>query len=414
MTDEKDAPRRDPRAARNQRQQRAAGLEAEAATAPSAEKALVQRADPRRLRNERRQPVSEQPLAPTSEVAPAIPRRDPRAGTRSRATALAGTAAPTTAAGPAVTRIEAPATWCLVVPDAREGALSSHDRDVLAAARQVADQRRGGVIAFAPREAADYSAYGVDRLVPREAGDGFAPERALAVLTALVRAYTPMHVFLPESLTGGGHLGRLLAARLGEAVATNVIRLSASEAIRRCDGGRTEETLALPRIVLLAPEAATPRFTDKREARLLTVSADPQPERIGDGGRLALDASDMPLAESDFIVSAGVGVTEWPRFLAVARALQATVGCTRAVCDAGHLPRNRQVGASGTLVDPRCYLCFGISGAPQHLQGIARCERVIAVNTDLHAEMIKRAHLAIVADAQPVMASLLDLLEAPR
>lgn len=407
MTDGKDAPRRDPRAARDQRQQRSAAPEPEAGMASTAETAPIRRADPRRLRNERSQPVS--------EAAPMIPRRDPRAGVRQRAATPAGTDSPTTASGPAVTRIEAPAAWCLVVPDAREGALSSHDRDVLAAARQVADRCNGGVIAFAPREAADYGAYGVDRLVPREASDGFAPERAIAVLTALARAYTPAHVFLPESLTGGGHLGRLLAARLGEPVATNVIRLSASEAIRRCNGGRTEETLALPKIVLLAPEAATPRFTDRREARLLTISADPPPERISDRGRLALDGSDMPLAEADFIVSAGVGVTEWPRFLAVAKALQATVGCTRAVCDAGHLPRNRQVGASGTLVDPRCYLCFGISGAPQHLQGIARCERVIAVNTDLHAEMIKRADLAIIADAQPVMASLLELLEeAPR
>lgn len=104
-----------------------------------------------------------------------IPRRDPRAGTRQRAAAPAGTVSPTAASGPAVTRIEAPATWCLVVPDAREGALSSHDRDVLAAARQVADQRGGGVIAFAPREAADYGAYGVDRLVPREGNTATAP-----------------------------------------------------------------------------------------------------------------------------------------------------------------------------------------------------------------------------------------------
>ncbi|MCC7282207.1 MAG: electron transfer flavoprotein subunit alpha/FixB family protein, partial [Acetobacteraceae bacterium] len=240
---------------------------------------------------------------------------------------------------------------------------------------------------------------------------GFAPEQAVAQLAALVGATRPAHVFLPESVTGGGHLGRLLATRLGERVATGVIRLAGNEATRRADGGRTDETLALPRVVLVAPEAATPDFKERREARVLELSAAPAPEAILDGGHLALDASDMPLADADFIVSGGVGVSEWQRFLAVAKALHATIGCSRAVCDAGHLPRSRQVGASGTLVDPRCYLAFGISGAPQHLQGIARCERVIAVNTDLHAEMIKRAQLAIVADAQPVMASLLELLE---
>jgi electron transfer flavoprotein alpha subunit len=37
-------------------------------------------------------------------------------------------------------------------------------------------------------------------------------------------------------------------------------------------------------------------------------------------------------------------------------------------------------------------------------------EHVIAVNTDLHAAMIKRASLAIIADAQRVMPALLARL----
>jgi electron transfer flavoprotein alpha subunit len=55
-------------------------------------------------------------------------------------------------------------------------------------------------------------------------------------------------------------------------------------------------------------------------------------------------------------------------------------------------------------------LAFGIAGAPQHLQGVAGVEHVIAVNTDLHAAMIKRARLAIIADAQLVIPALHALL----
>jgi electron transfer flavoprotein alpha subunit len=65
------------------------------------------------------------------------------------------------------------------------------------------------------------------------------------------------------------------------------------------------------------------------------------------------------------------------------------------------------VGASGSLVTARCYLAFGISGAPQHLQGITEVKHVLAINTDLHAEMIKRADLAIIADAQDIMPALI-------
>ena len=131
--------------------------------------------------------------------------------------------------------------------------------------------------------------------------------------------------------------------------------------------------------------------------------------RLADGGLAATDPNAVPLTEADFIVSAGNGVSDWPAFHEVASALGAAEGGSRVVCDAGLLPRGRQVGASGSLVEPRCYLAFGIAGATQHLQGIARCERVLAVNTDLHADMVKRADLAIIADAQEVMPALTRL-----
>jgi len=135
----------------------------------------------------------------------------------------------------------------------------------------------------------------------------------------------------------------------------------------------------------------------------------PSEVRIGDGGLAATDPNALPLAEADFILSAGNGVSDWTAFHDLAAALGAAEGGSRVVCDAGLLPRSRQVGASGSLVEPRCYLAVGIAGATQHLQGITRCERVIAVNTDLHADMVKRADLAIIADAQAVMPALARL-----
>ncbi|OYV66847.1 MAG: electron transfer flavoprotein subunit alpha, partial [Acidiphilium sp. 21-66-27] len=92
--------------------------------------------------------------------------------------------------------------------------------------------------------------------------------------------------------------------------------------------------------------------------------------------------------------------------------LGATPGASRVVCDAGALPREMQVGASGTVLNADCYVAFGISGAPQHLQGIGTVEHVVAVNIDLHAAMIARADLAVVADAQAVLPALLARLEA--
>jgi electron transfer flavoprotein alpha subunit len=201
-----------------------------------------------------------------------------------------------------------------------------------------------------------------------------------------------------------------VACALGVAPAARVIRLSKDEVASRGNGGLSDFLRAPPRVLLLAPEAADPVIGAEWEARPLPeIEAVSSATRIVDGGLAATDPNAVPLPEADFIVGAGNGVTDWRTFHEVAAALGAAEGASRVVCDAGLLPRNRQIGASGSLVEPRCYIAFGIAGATQHLQGIARCERVLAVNTDLHADMVKRADLAVVADAQAVMPALVKI-----
>ena len=364
-------PRRDPRA---ERQPPAA---ASAETGPSGRI----RRDPRAPRNPLRPPATEQPAA---------------------------IAAPKPAAAPIV--IDNPAFLVLAIPDLEDGRLSSHDRDLLGTARLLADSGGGAVAVLAPSTSKeDFSLAGADRLIAIDFG-GYAPEKKAAAALVCIAALSPRHVLFPETPTGGGDLGRRVASALGEAPATHVVRLSAREAASRGNGGRSDYLRSPPRLLLVAAETAEPPPEAKREAR--SLPAPPLPgtsPRIEDRGIAATDPNAVPLPEADFIVSAGNGVTDWSDFHAVAAALGAAEGGSRVVCDAGFLPRERQVGASGSLVEPRCYLAFGIAGAPQHLQGIVRCERVLAINTDLHAEMVKRADLAIIADTQKVMPALARL-----
>ena len=262
----------------------------------------------------------------------------------------------------------------------------------------------------------DFGAAGVDRLLRATdpAFAGYAPEVKAAAALAAVGRLKPRHVLLPDSPLGGGDLARRLAVRLGVRLAARVQRLTSEEIACRADAGRSDILRRPPLVVALAPEAADPVTGTRHEARALDPIAIEATPRLVDNGLAAVDPNAVPLKEADFIVSAGNGVTDWDAFHAVAGALGAAEGGSRVVCDAGLLPRGRQVGASGTLVEPRCYLAFGIAGAPQHLQGIARCERVVAVNTDLHADMVKRADLAIIADAQAVMPALARLARERR
>ncbi|MGH6959179.1 MAG: electron transfer flavoprotein subunit alpha/FixB family protein, partial [Dongiaceae bacterium] len=321
---------------------------------------------------------------------------------------------------PAVRVIDAPACLILAVPDLEDGRLTAHDRDLLGAARQLADSLNGAVAALAclaPTAPAEgFAAAGVDRLLRADdaAFAGYAPEAKTAAALTAIEQLKPRHVLLPDSALGGGDLARRLAVQLGVRLAANVQRLTADEIACRGDGGHSDILRRSPLVIALAPEAADPLVGACHEARALDSIAIEATPRLVDNGLAAVDPDTVPLKEADFIVSAGNGVTDWDAFHAVADALGAAEGGSRVVCDAGLLPRERQVGASGTLVEPRCYLAFGIAGAPQHLQGIARCERVVAVNTDLHADMVKRADLAIIADAQAVMPALARLARENR
>ncbi|MDA3922037.1 MAG: electron transfer flavoprotein subunit alpha/FixB family protein [Salinisphaera sp.] len=318
-------------------------------------------------------------------------------------------------AGPELICIEAPAFWIVVVPDYEGGRLSSHDRDVFGAARKLSDGAEGAVVAVVFEAGEDLGAAGADRVLCFDdaAFAGYAPDRRAAAIVAGAAALTPRHLLFPDTAVAGGDIGRRVAAMLADSPAANVHRLRADEAVSRADGDRADYLRAPSRVLLMAAECELPIGADRCcEARRLEPPAiEPSRTTITDRGLLPTNPGSVPLAEADFVISAGNGVTDWTAFHALAEVLGAAEGGSRVVCDAGLLPRERQVGASGTLIQARCYLAFGISGAPQHLQGIVRCEKVVAINTDLHAEMVKRGDLSAIKDAQAVMPALTRLLE---
>jgi electron transfer flavoprotein alpha subunit len=340
-------------------------------------------------------------------------RRDPRAGrsplragpdTASSSAKKAGVAAPT------VVCVDQPAYYVLAIPDLEGGRLSQSDRDLVAAARTLADQGGGAVIALALEPCKeDFGALGADRVQPLiDPGPDLSLSRTRSVLSTIT-ALSPRQVLLPEFPAHGGDLGRRIAAALGERPAARVIRISGEELICRADGGRSEWTQPLRRVVLCEPGIATLPNGRRWEGRLLPLLEPTvlrMPEQLEDGGLISAHPAEVPLHEAEFIVAAGNGVQDWAAFHRLSAALGASEGGSRVVCDAGHLPRSRQIGASGTTVCARCYISFGLSGAVQHLQGITQCEHVIAINTDAQAEILKRATLGIVGDAQEIMRAL--------
>ena len=79
----------------------------------------------------------------------------------------------------------------------------------------------------------------------------------------------------------------------------------------------------------------------------------------------------------DVIIAVGRGASDRQSLYLIeqlAKMMHASIGCSRAVVDAGVLDARFQIGQTGQIVRPKLYLAFGISGASQHICGYAGCK----------------------------------------
>jgi electron transfer flavoprotein alpha subunit len=316
-------------------------------------------------------------------------------------------------------KIVDPQFYICVVPDMVGGRLSSHDRDLLGLARQLAGQD-GAVLAivFGEHKETAFATAGVDRLLIMEGPEfsGYAPEQRVHGLRAVDNQFSPRHWLLPDSRSGGAELGRRFAASLGERPATRVFQITEHQCVGRAGAGREDLVRAPARLILAAAECAEPVSDSRHEVLPVKLSTAPARglPRIEDLGAVAVDPALVPMAEAEFIFAGGNGVKDWELFHQTAAALGATKGASRVAVDDGHMARDRQVGASGTWVTARVYVAVGISGAIQHLQGIGACDKVVAINLDAGCDMIKRADLAVIGDSSAIFRALIEAVELHR
>lgn len=310
--------------------------------------------------------------------------------------------------------IAEPTRFIVVVPDLAAGRLSSHDKDVFGLAQQLADEHTAVIgIAFSDHKETGWQDVGADRLLHLQeaAFAGFSPEARVAALQQLNQNLDVTHFLFPDSVDGGADLGRRLAAKLACRPATHGWKLDGEALQCRAAAGAKDVTKPLTQVMLLDSEIADP--IDENQHQALPLELDIQfPEHIliNDAGMLAVDPSEISLAESPFILSGGNGIRNWETFHQASTLLGATEGASRVAVDDGFMPRHRQVGATGTWVTARVYIAVGISGAVQHLQGIGQVDKVIAINTEAGCDMVKRADLSIIADSTDILAALIELV----
>jgi electron transfer flavoprotein alpha subunit len=127
------------------------------------------------------------------------------------------------------------------------------------------------------------------------------------------------------------------------------------------------------------------------------------------------EAGDVDITKQDVLVAVGRGIQTQDN-IELAEELAAAMGgavCgSRPVVDQGWLALSRQVGKSGMSVKPRLYLALGISGAPEHVEGMQASQTIIAVNTDAAAPIFDVAKYGTCTDVLELLPVLTEKIKA--
>ena len=288
---------------------------------------------------------------------------------------------------------------------------------MLAAARQLARSSGGGVTAVLLGHAAQGLAgnLSADKLlyVDEPALSEFTSDAYQMVLAGLIQEQAPRAVLFGHSSIGMD-IASGLSAKLGLPMISSCRTFSDDgKYISQICGGKimAEGTLPEPAVLItMVPGGYKAEQGQSSQAPAITNL--PAPALTG--LRVTLkqyiepDKSDVDITKESVLIAVGRGIQNKDNIdLAndLANAMSGVVCASRPVVDQGWMPTTRLVGKSGKQVKPKVYLALGISGAPEHIEGMGDSDTIIAINTDPNAPIFNVAKYGAVLD-------LLDLAPA--
>lgn len=311
----------------------------------------------------------------------------------------------------------------LIVAECFQGHVSDITFELLGKARELAPALGGSigvallghsVGGFVSELGAAEVVYAADRPELRE----FTPEAYAAVLGSAIEHASPGLVLL-GSTSVGLDLVSLLSARLNLPCVDNCMALRIRDggvvATSQIYGGKLFAEVFLPQQTTLVavapgmfPVEAGKMSGNPQVVQLPPVAAAPEP-RTSFRRWIEPPPGDVDITRIPILVAVGRGIQtadNVPQAEALAEALGGAVCGSRPVIDQAWLPKTRQVGKSGMTVKSKLYLALGISGAPEHVEGMRGAELIVAINTDPQAPIFSVAHYGVVADLFDILPPL--------
>ena len=313
----------------------------------------------------------------------------------------------------------------LAVAEHRRGDLRPVSYELVSAGRELADATGGdlhvAVVGGDVDRFADYLAVeGVDVIHTVTEGEEFNHDVYAAATTALFESLAPTTLLMPNSVNGLDY-APAVATRLSIPLVSDAVALYYDDgvtAVRETYGSKVETTLAVDTepvaLTIRGGEWPAAEGTGDPAVEPFDIDIDDSALRSTVRGFEEVGSGDVDIGDAEFIVAVGRGIEDEENLDLVeelADALGATLAASRPVVDNGWLPKNRQVGQSGTVVTPTVYLALGISGAVQHVAGMKGSDTIIAVNTDPDAPIFDVADYGIVGDLFDVIPELIERFE---
>lgn len=314
----------------------------------------------------------------------------------------------------------------LVVAEHLKGELGDVTFELLGKARALAGATGGAVkVALLGSEvndaAASLGAADAVLVVDHPALAEFEPTAQVAALDAVVGAAAPRLVLVANT-SMGMDLAAALSVRRELALVAYAIDIAvegdAVVATSQLYGGKIyAESVLDGDGIVSALAGAFPTDAGRVEGAPPVEAIEP-PAGLGEGGLrfaglIEPEAGDVDITQQEVLVAVGRGLRDaenLPMVEELAAALGGAVCSSRPVVDSNWLPKSRQVGKSGLKVKPKVYLALGISGAPEHIEGMKDAELVIAVNTDETAPIFEHAHYGTTEDLFDLVPALITKL----
>ena len=239
-----------------------------------------------------------------------------------------------------------------------------------------------------------------------------------AEAVAQVAASASPAAVLVSSNPEGMEIAARLAVKLGSGIITDATDVAADlTTTQSVFAGSYTVTAKVNHgvpIITVKPNAVTPEpapTTPVEEKVEVVVSEAARTARIVD--RQPRAATGRPeLAEAAIVVSGGRGTAgDFGPVEAIADALGAAVGASRAAVDSGWYPHAYQIGQTGKTVSPQLYIAAGISGAIQHKAGMQTSKTVVVVNKDAEAPIFAMADFGVVGDLHTVLPQAVEEIE---